>query len=145
MKMVQDGKGGMTMQGGGQEGTIKTSLSATGIHLEMTKVTLASLVDTLAPLTDRPVLDMTELKGTYQIALDLPMEDLQIIAQKQAATLGIPLPSPPPSANPADIASTPGGGAIFSAIEKLGLKLDSRKAPVETIVVDHLEKTPTEN
>ncbi len=38
-----------------------------------------------------------------------------------------------------------GGGAIFNAMEKLGLKLDARKAPVETIVVDHLEKTPTEN
>ena len=88
---------------------------------------------------------MTDLKGSYQIALDLPMEDLQIIAQKQAATLGIPMPSPPPGASPADIASTPGGGAIFSAMEKLGLKLDARKAPVATIVVDHLEKTPTEN
>jgi uncharacterized protein (TIGR03435 family) len=145
MKMVQDGKGGMTMQGGGQTGTIKTSVSAGGIHLEMSKVTMSALVDTLAPLTDRPVLDMTDLKGTYQIALDLPMEDLQIIAQKQAATLGLPMPGPPPGANPADLAATPGGSAIFSAMEKLGLKLDARKAPVETIVVDHLEKTPTEN
>jgi uncharacterized protein (TIGR03435 family) len=145
MTMVQDGKGGMTMQGGSQTGTIKTSVTGAGIHLEMTKVTLASLVDTLAPLTDRPVLDMTELNGTYQIALDLPMEDLQVIAQKHAATLGIPIPGPPPSANPADLASTPGGSAIFSAMEKLGLKLDPRKAPVETIVVDRLEKTATAN
>ncbi len=145
MKMVQDGKGGVVVQGGGQTGTIKTSVSNGGIHMEMSKVTMTSLVDTLAPLTDRPVLDMTELKGTYQIAVDLPMEDLQIIVQRQAATLGLPIPGPPPSANPADIASTPGGSAIFSAMEKLGLKLDARKAPVETIMVDHLEKTPTEN
>jgi uncharacterized protein (TIGR03435 family) len=34
---------------------------------------------------------------------------------------------------------------MFTAMEKLGLKLDARKAPVETIVVDHLEKTPTDN
>jgi uncharacterized protein (TIGR03435 family) len=147
MKMAQDGKGGMVMQGGGQTGTIKTSVSGTGIHLEMTKVTLAALVDTLTPMVDRPVLDLTELKGTYQIALDLPLEDMLFLAQKQMATLGLPMPGPPPGAgaNPADAASTPGGSAIFAAMEKLGLKLDSRKAPVETIVVDHLEKTPTEN
>jgi len=30
-------------------------------------------------------------------------------------------------------------------VQQLGLKLDSRKAPVEMIVIDHLEKTPTEN
>jgi uncharacterized protein (TIGR03435 family) len=34
---------------------------------------------------------------------------------------------------------------LFIAIEKAGLKLESRKAPVGVIVVDHLEKTPTEN
>ena len=73
------------------------------------------------------------------------MEDMLILAQKQMAVLGMQMPGPPPGASPADAASTPGGSAIFAAMEKLGLKLDSRKAPVETIVVDHLEKTPTDN
>jgi len=145
MKMAQDGKGGMVLQGGGQTGTVKTSVSAAGVHLEMTKVTLAALVDTLSAMVDRPVVDMTELKGTYHISLDLPMEDMLALAQKQMATLGMQMPGPPPGASPADAASTPGGSAIFTAMEKLGLKLDSRKAPVETIVVDRLEKTPTEN
>jgi uncharacterized protein (TIGR03435 family) len=147
MKLVQDGKGGGAMQVAGQAGTTRFSVVNGSVHLEMTKVTLAALVETLAPMVDRPVLDMTELKGTYQIALDLPMEDMLFLAQKQMATFGLPMPGPPPGAgaNPADAASTPGGSAIFAAIERLGLKLDSRKAPVETIVVDHLEKTPTEN
>jgi len=30
-------------------------------------------------------------------------------------------------------------------IEAAGLKLETRKVPKETIVVDHLEKKPTEN
>jgi uncharacterized protein (TIGR03435 family) len=34
---------------------------------------------------------------------------------------------------------------VFAAVGKLGLKLDARESPVETVVVDHLEKTPTEN
>ncbi len=145
MKVVQDGKGGSIIQGGGQAGTIKQSISAAGVHMEMTKMNFAYLVELLTSLVDRPVLDMTELKGTYQFALDLPMEDLLLLARRQAAVLGIDMPAPPPGATPADAASTPGGSAIFTAMEKLGLKLDARKAPVETIVVDHLEKTPTEN
>jgi len=35
--------------------------------------------------------------------------------------------------------------SIFQAVQQLGLKLQSRKAPVDTIVIDHLEKTPIEN
>jgi len=29
--------------------------------------------------------------------------------------------------------------------DQLGLRLERRKAPVEIVVVDHIEKTPTEN
>ena len=35
--------------------------------------------------------------------------------------------------------------AIFKAVQKLGLRLETRKAPFDTVIVDHLEKTPTEN
>jgi uncharacterized protein (TIGR03435 family) len=143
MKVTQDGKGNSVIRGGGQDGTIKQSLSAAGVHMEMTKTSLKYLVDILTTLVDRPVLDMTDLKGNFQIVLDLPMEDLMLLAQRQAAMLGIQMPGPPPGGNSAD-ASTP-GGSVFSAMEKLGLKLDGRKAPVETVVVDHLEKTPTDN
>jgi len=47
----------------------------------------------------------------------------------------------PPSADSADSSSA----AIFQAVQRLGLKLQARKAPFDTIVVDHVEKTPTEN
>lgn len=147
MKIAQDGKGGAVIQGGGQAGTTRVSMVNGGIHLDMTKVKLSALVDTLTQLVDRPVLDMSALTGSYDITLELPVEDMQIIAQRQMAQLGIQLPGvgPAPGANPADAASSPSGAAIFSAVEKLGLKLDSRKAPVDTIVVDHLEKNPTDN
>jgi uncharacterized protein (TIGR03435 family) len=39
----------------------------------------------------------------------------------------------------------PSGTSIFQAVQKLGLKLDSRKMPMETLVVDKIEKTPTED
>jgi uncharacterized protein (TIGR03435 family) len=35
--------------------------------------------------------------------------------------------------------------AAREGLKKLGLQLDQRKAPVEVLVVDHMEKAPTEN
>ena len=46
----------------------------------------------------------------------------------------------------AGVASDPNSsGATFSeGVQALGLKLESRKAVIDQLVVDHLEKTPTE-
>jgi uncharacterized protein (TIGR03435 family) len=37
------------------------------------------------------------------------------------------------------------GDTLFNAVEKLGLKLEPRKAPIETLVIDQALKRPTEN
>jgi uncharacterized protein (TIGR03435 family) len=42
-------------------------------------------------------------------------------------------------------ASDPAGRSIFHAVQQLGLKLDSQKASVETLIIDHIEQNPTEN
>jgi len=42
-------------------------------------------------------------------------------------------------------ASDPSGGGMFQAVQKLGLKLESQKAPVDKLIIDHIEKNPTEN
>jgi uncharacterized protein (TIGR03435 family) len=45
------------------------------------------------------------------------------------------------------VASDPGGGgtSVTDAVQSMGLKLESRKAMVDQFIVDHIEKTPTEN
>jgi uncharacterized protein (TIGR03435 family) len=115
--------------------------------LESGAVTLAGLAERLTnPLRTggetRPVVDMTGLKGNYQLTLEFSLAD--IVARAQAAN---------PSAgragadtSPAAAASDPSGGSsVFAAVQKLGLKLEPRKAPVEGLVIDHVEKTPLEN
>ena len=37
------------------------------------------------------------------------------------------------------------GFSIFSSIQTLGLKLDPAKLPLETIAIERVERTPTEN
>jgi uncharacterized protein (TIGR03435 family) len=47
---------------------------------------------------------------------------------------------------PASAVTDPSGGSsVFTSVEKLGLKLDQRKSKVEQVVIDSVEKTPTEN
>lgn len=131
-------------------GQMKVSMGDAGaMHMEFSKMKMADLVDVLNPFVDRPVLDMTELKGSYQVGLDLTLEDMMKVARSAGMGGGVPVaqfqvPGATAPASPLNAASTP-SGSVFSAIEKLGLKLDPRKAAVEMIVVDHLEKTPTEN
>jgi uncharacterized protein (TIGR03435 family) len=52
-----------------------------------------------------------------------------------------------PGARP-DGGPSPEGGpgqSIFTAIQKLGLKLEPRKAPLDFIVIEKGERVPTEN
>ena len=37
------------------------------------------------------------------------------------------------------------GESVFDAVRKLGLELDRRKIPIETVIVDHVSKTPAPN
>jgi uncharacterized protein (TIGR03435 family) len=41
--------------------------------------------------------------------------------------------------------AVPPGQSIYESLQKPGLKLESRKVPVEIIVVDSADKSPTEN
>ncbi len=98
--------------------TFRTSLNPDGaIHSQQT-VTMGLFAEFLTPYVGRPVVDMTEMKGPYQIGMDVA---------RQSRT------------DPAF------GAEYFAAVEQLGLKLDPQKMPRESIVIDHMEKTPTEN
>ncbi len=142
------GRGGSMSISSPQFGTMKMQMGEDGaMHLEAAKITMAGLAELLTSFVDRPVLDMTEMKGAYQVTLDLSMQDLMAAAQASGAMAGRGFGGAfgggAPGANvTVPTASDPSGGAIFSAVQKLGLKLDARKMPVETIVVDHLEKNP---
>ena len=78
-------------------------------------ITTEELASRLVRFAEGPVVDKTGLTGKYSVAIETWKN--------------------------ADVP----GGTIFDAVEKLGLKLESRKVTIETVVVDHVSKTPTAN
>jgi uncharacterized protein (TIGR03435 family) len=158
------GRGGSAEFASPQYGTIKISGSPQEgrIHLEASKVSMSGLADLLTGMVDRPVVDMTGLSGDYQVILDASPEEL-IGGMIRSAGLtfgpggpggfggGFGGPGGPDGRGggqfrpQTDGASDPSGAGVSASVEKLGLKLDARKSSVETVVVDHLEKTPTDN
>lgn len=98
-----------------QGGRIQT-LSAKG-------TSMPTLADLLSRYLGEVVVDKTGISGAYNFDLRWTTDD-----EKPNETGVEPAPT------------------IFIALqETLGLRLQGQKVPVEMIVVDHLEKTPTEN
>jgi uncharacterized protein (TIGR03435 family) len=93
----------------------------------------------------RNIVDMTDLKGSYEVGIDFSIADLMAMVQSQGIDVGGAAAGTAGAAG-ANTAATPGGGtSITDAVQALGLKLESRKAPLEQLIIDHIEKTPTEN
>ena len=133
---------GMTVRGAGAAGATRITMGQDGVmHLEMEKMTLQQFTQTLTRFVGRPVVDMTGLTGTYKIALDLSREDMTAAAR--AAGVNVPAAGVVPG-SPAGGPDL-GGTAIFQGVEHLGLKLESRKSAIEYFIIDHLERTPTDD
>jgi uncharacterized protein (TIGR03435 family) len=126
----------------GAAGALKMNMSPDGMmHLEAERLTMAQLAGSLTGFVGRQVVDETGLTGNFKLVLDLSRDDM--LASARAAGINIPGGGIPgaSAAGPAD----PGGSSIFQSVENMGLKLESRKSPVEFLIVDRLEKLPTED
>lgn len=143
---VQQSANGVTVtsRGGSQApgiGAVKQTITPDGrIQAEM-ESTMPAFADQISQFVDKPIVDQTELNGVYQLKLELSMADVLSVARAR----GINIPTLPGAPGAAGAASEPGGSSVFDSVQKLGLKLEARKVPVEMIVIDKIEKTPTEN
>jgi uncharacterized protein (TIGR03435 family) len=135
---VDTGKVDVNVTGGGRGGTTVdlgggSSLTYGLNKLEARKVTIPSIMDSLSKFLDRPVVDMTGLTGRYNFTLDYSVDELRNLVR----------------ASGGDASRIPDFGgdqiSIFTSVESLGLKLETRKAPVQVIVIDSVQKTPTAN
>jgi uncharacterized protein (TIGR03435 family) len=117
------GKGGPKFKESSTEGDSSFAADQKRMLVTVQRTGVSQLVDFLAPILRAPVVDETGLKGRYDvtIAMDKYIPD-------HATGLG-------------DMVSI-----IVNGIQQeLGLKLEEKKLPLEFIVVDRAEMTPTEN
>jgi bla regulator protein blaR1 len=102
-----------------------------GTSFNVTNSTLAEFVTTLHGfLLDKPAVDQTGLSGRYDFTLTFTPDAAQ--AARLGDVGGRPLPA-------GDILNA--APDLFTAFQQqLGLKLESTKAPVDVLVVDHVER-----
>ena len=104
--------------------------------IDAARMSMTDLVSVLLTTVDAPVIDKTGLTGLYQFKVELPPDATSIRRLREqgitTTVQGTPL-------------TEPTGYSVFKALEGLGLKLERRRSPVEVVVVDRLNATPTPN
>jgi len=101
---------------------------------------MAGLADVLARFSDKPVVDMTQIQGNFDFSLEFSPEDFRAMIIRAAVIAGATLP---PEA--LKLLDTAPGDSMPNALETVGLKLEPRKAPLEVLVIDRIEKAPSDN
>ena len=129
------GKDGFPTMPPGTKGVIVLPGRARGQWPRTTMGEFASMLDA-SFMAGKPVIDATALEGKYDLSLDwapeLPMNRIGPVALNAENTL--------------QTAPETSGPNFFTALkEQLGLKLVPKKVTIEIFVIDHIEKTPTEN
>jgi uncharacterized protein (TIGR03435 family) len=108
------------------DGGESTTNSGRG-RIDARNTTMDRFAEVLSRQMDLPVVNRTGLEGAFNLKLEWTPESVKPVK------LG------------ADGAAMEGGVSIFKAIqEQIGLRLQSRKAPIEMLVIDHAER-PSEN
>jgi uncharacterized protein (TIGR03435 family) len=108
----------------------------TGHRLPMWRI-----ADVLSNFTDKPVVDGTGVDPVrkFDVSFEVTPEDYRILQIRAARRSSFTLP--PDIARLADQPAE----SLAASVETAGLKLESRRAPVDVIVVERANRTPSEN
>ncbi len=117
-----------------------SSFSLGNNKFEIKNLTMADFADSLSRFADRTVVNMTDAPGRYDFSVEMTPEDYRAMLIRSAIRAGVSLP---PEA--LRLIEGSSGESFFMSLQTVGLKVESRKAPLEVLVVDHIAKTPTEN
>jgi uncharacterized protein (TIGR03435 family) len=136
-----DGRGALPDLSNMPRGAMFMMMSPTGMTMVTNGVPIGNLVNMLSNQVGRPVIDKTDLKGLFDFKLTFSPEGLQ-------GPFGPGGPPPGIGLNAGGLSTSPNASdpnpSLFTAIQELGLRLESTKGPVEVLVVDSAQK-PTEN
>jgi uncharacterized protein (TIGR03435 family) len=124
-------KGGIKFQESATEGPLSHSRDRDGTNI-LQRASMNELAQELSGPLKRPVIDATGLKGRY----DFRINTLPYVEAAASVNGG-----KGDQVSDLDLAAI-----LVTALQnELGLKLESRRDKADILVVDHAEKTPTEN
>jgi uncharacterized protein (TIGR03435 family) len=104
-------------------------------HLSHPRMSMALLATLLSRFERQLVIDMTGLTGAFKVELQWTPDFVRNRATQDG-------PAPLLNGQPVD----PNGPSLYTALqEQLGLRLESRRGPVDVLVVDHAERVPADN
>jgi len=116
-----------------------SSYSFVAGKFEGRKLPVLTLATELERYSDRPIVDLTELKGTYDVTFEAPAEDYQVLLRRAAVNSGMVIPAQVMRSIDNDTNPLP------QAIDQLGLKLESRRMAVDLLAIDQVRRTPIDN
>jgi uncharacterized protein (TIGR03435 family) len=117
-------KGGSKLHASEDTGDMQVSSQGTGV--QYVRASMAQIIEAMEQTVTAPIIDETGLEGRYDLTLDpTQYRDFAV---------------PGPKGGLADW-----GPVYDQALLGFGLRLRSEKRPMPMLVVDRVEKTPTEN
>jgi uncharacterized protein (TIGR03435 family) len=117
-----------------KEGVINPGPQGAG-RINHPRMPMSLLATLLSRFERQIVIDLTGLSGPFAIDLQWTTDALRARAPQDGAPLVI-------NGQTVDV----NGPSLYTALpEQLGLRLESRKGPVDVLVVDHADQVPTEN
>jgi uncharacterized protein (TIGR03435 family) len=128
------GKDGNVVMPKGYRGTMIGMVVAGKYFVRFKGETMAEFARFLTEQTDHVVIDATGLTETYDFAASWQLDPTSPILA--GLTMAPPTEGILSDPSPTLFAALPG---------QLGLKFESRKSPLEMVVVDRVERVPTEN
>ena len=109
-------------------------------RFEGKKLSVQSLATELTRYSPRPIVDATDLSGEFDVSFQVSSEGYRQMLMRAAYNSGIPIPQ-----QMLLQMDSAGVDHLIEAVEQLGLKLESRRMPVDVTVIDVIRRTPTEN
>ncbi|MDR3701933.1 MAG: M56 family metallopeptidase [Candidatus Sulfopaludibacter sp.] len=109
-------------------GNLGQHKSETGFTLTGTGITMGDFVHWLAAQTGRTIIDRTGYTANFNFTMEWTPDTVSGIPGLEAG------------ADAAAPSSDPGGPSLASALQQLGLRMESTKGPVDVLVIDRVEK-----
>jgi uncharacterized protein (TIGR03435 family) len=124
------GKNGPKVHESTTEGETSIETNQKQMSVSVQRAPVSQLVEMLSNVLRAPVIDMTGLKGRYDVAVNVTKYAADMAAQGKSV-----------EATPMDPLAL-----IAMVLQgELGLKLEAKKMPLDLLIVDHAEKAPVEN